>query len=59
MNQEEVTRQQFDLTAKAYSKAPLFGRGYDLKLIVSWVGELTDMFLSLARISDDFYELII
>ena len=34
MTQEDVTRQQFDLTAKAYSKAPLFVRGHDLTLMV-------------------------
>jgi ubiquinone/menaquinone biosynthesis C-methylase UbiE len=34
MTQEDVTRQQFDLTAKAYSTAPLFVQGHDLTLMV-------------------------
>ena len=34
MNQEEVTRQQFDRTALAYSTAPLFVRGQDLQWLV-------------------------
>ncbi|MBW4489474.1 MAG: methyltransferase domain-containing protein [Trichocoleus desertorum ATA4-8-CV12] len=34
MNQEEVTRQQFDQTASAYSTAPLFTRGQDLQWLV-------------------------
>ncbi|MBW4489375.1 MAG: methyltransferase domain-containing protein [Trichocoleus desertorum ATA4-8-CV12] len=34
MNQEEITRQQFDRTAPAYSTASLFGRGQDLQWLV-------------------------
>ncbi|MBD2123257.1 class I SAM-dependent methyltransferase [Trichocoleus sp. FACHB-262] len=34
MNQEEVTRQQFDRTAPAYSTASLFMRGQDLQWLV-------------------------
>jgi ubiquinone/menaquinone biosynthesis C-methylase UbiE len=43
MNQEKLTRQQFDQTARAYSTAPLFVQGQDLQWLVQAADLTPDM----------------